>query len=253
MKNYTLSIIVPALNEEKNILLVIHNTLSALKEFAIEGEIIVVNDGSTDSTPVLVEKEIKENPNIVKMITHKKPEGIGASFWDGVDRAGCDIVVLIPGDNENNPREILRYYKLLDDVDIVIPFVFNKEVRSFSRNLISFVYRFIINATFLVNFNYTNGTVLYRKSALKELESRSKGFFYQAESLIRLAKGGCLFAEVPYKLNQRKGGISKAVTWRSVKHFIKDYFCLVWNYYFSKSRNDKIHFTDDSLTSARRK
>lgn len=249
----TLSIIIPALNEEKNILLVIHNTLSALKGFAIEGEIIVVNDGSTDSTAVLVENEIGKHQNIIKLINHKKPEGIGFSFWDGVDRARGDIVVLIAGDNENDPREILRYYKLLNDVDIVIPFVFNKEVRSFSRNLISFIYRFIINTTFLVNFNYTNGTVLYRKSVLKELENRSKGFFYQADALIRLVKRGYLFAEVPYKLNQRKEGVSKAVTWCAIKRVIKDYFCLVWDYYFSKSKNDKIHFPDDSLTSARRK
>ena len=89
------------------------------------------------------------------------------------------MVTMLPGDNENDPWEILRYRRLLEHVDIVIPFVFNKEVRSVFRNALSFIYRFIINTTFLVNFNYTNGTVLYRKSILKELYYRSTGFSFK--------------------------------------------------------------------------
>jgi len=229
-----LSIIVPALNEEKNISLVIDNTLSALKEFTISGEIIVVNDGSTDSTPALVQSKMVDNPGVLKMITHTKPQGIGASFWDGVDNANGDFVVMIPGDNENDPREILSYYRLLEHVDIVIPFIFNKEVRSFFRNTLSFIYRFIINTTFFVNFNYTNGTILYRKSALKELNYRSKGFFFQTDVLIRLVKRGYLFAEVPCRLNSREGGVSKAITFSSLACVIKEYLHLVKDYYFKK-------------------
>lgn len=237
----SLSIIIPALNEEKNILLVIDNTLSALKKFAIEGEIIVINDGSTDSTPVLVENEIKKNPNIIRMINHKKPEGIGASFWDGVDAARGNAVLLIPGDNENDPAEILRYHKLLEDVDMVVPFIFNKEIRSIFRNILSSLYRFIINTTFLVNFKYTNGTVIYRKSILKELNYRSNSFFFQTDILIKLVKRGYLFAEVPCRLGKRKEGSSKLITLSSLWRVMKDYLYLVRNYYFKKKKNGKIN------------
>jgi len=230
-----ISIIIPALNEEKNILLTIDNTLAAFKEFGINGEVIVVNDGSRDSTPLLVKKRIEENSDtLIRMITHDRPKGIGVSFWDGVDNANGDFVVMIPGDNENDPREILRYYRLLEHVDIVIPFIFNKEVRSFFRNTLSFIYRFIINTTFFVNFNYTNGTILYRKSALKELNYRSKGFFFQTDVLIRLVKRGYLFAEVPCRLNSREGGVSKAITFSSLACVIKEYLHLVKDYYFKK-------------------
>lgn len=249
----SLSIIIPALNEEKSILLVIDNSLSAMREFGINGEVIVVNDGSIDSTPRLVEKKMEENPGVVKMITHEKPKGIGASFWDGVDGAFGDAVVLIPGDNENDPREILRYYKLLDDVDIVIPFVFNKEVRSFLRNFLSFFYLFIVNLTFFVNFNYTNGTVLYRKSLLKKIDRRRNDFFFQTDILIRLAKRGYLFAEVPSRLGQRKGGVSKLTTPSSLLRIIKGYLCLIKDYYFKKGKETKVDFATDSLTAARRK
>lgn len=249
----SLSIIIPALNEEKSILSVIDNAFSAMREFDVGGEIIVVNDGSGDFTPKLVQKKMKDSPGILKMITHEKSEGIGASFWDGVDEALGDAVVLIPGDNENDPREILRYYTLLKDVDIVVPFIFNKEVRSFSRNLLSFLYRFIVNPTFFVNFNYTNGTIIYRKSLLKEINRRRNDFFFQTDILVRLVKRGYLFAEVPSRLDQRRGGTSKATTLSSLRRITRGYLRLIKDYYFKKEKKTEVGFAADSITAIRRK
>ncbi len=150
-KKMSVSVIMPALDEESNILDAIDNVLNSFKNFSINGEIVVINDGSTDKTSNLVNEEMKKNTQ-VRLIEHETPQGIGASFWDGVDNAHGDIVVLLPGDNENDSVEIFRYCNLLEHVDIVIPFVFNKEVRSLLRNFYSYIYRFIINTTFLVNF-----------------------------------------------------------------------------------------------------
>ncbi|MEW6618869.1 MAG: glycosyltransferase family 2 protein [bacterium] len=248
-KRLVVSVIMPALNEEKNILAAINNILKALEDFNINGEVIAVNDGSTDATEEMV-RDIMNKDNRVRMLRHEKPQGIGTSFWDGVDNAKGDIVIMLPGDNENDPWEILRYYELLDHVDMIIPFIFNKEARSLFRNVLSFIYRFIINTTFLVYFNYTNGTVLYRKSILKELEYRSHSFFFQTDILIRLVKRGYLFAEVPYRLGLRKEGVSKAITFPSLLQVTKGYFQLLNDIYFKKK--NKACFSDDSQTALRR-
>lgn len=246
-----ITVVMPALNEEKNILASITNTLRAFEDYEINGEIIVISDGSTDKTQDLVNKIIKKD-NRVRLIPHEVPKGIGASYWEGVDNANGNVVTWIPGDNENDPWEIFRYYKLLEHVDIVIPFVFNKEVRSLFRNALSFIYRFIINTTFRVNFNYTNGTVLFRRSILKEMDHRSYGFFFQTDVLIRAAKRGYLFAEVPYKLGLRSDGISKAVTFPSLLRVTNGYFRLIRDYYFTRSERDKGNFSEDSVTLKRR-
>ena len=130
---------------------------------------------------------LKKN-KLVSKIKHIYPQGIGISFWDGLDNAKGDIVVMLPGDNENDPWEIFRYLGLLEHVDIIIPFIFNKETRSIFRNVLSYIYRFIINMSFGINLNYTNGTVFYRRCILSDIELRSFGFFYQAELLIKLIK-----------------------------------------------------------------
>ncbi|NLO91448.1 MAG: glycosyltransferase family 2 protein [Elusimicrobia bacterium] len=244
------SVIMPALNEERNIAAAISNSIQAFQDAGIAGEVVVVNDGSTDRTAELAANLSAANPGMVQLVRHETPQGIGASFWDGVDHARGEVVVMLPGDNENDPWEIFRYYRLLEHVDMVIPFIFNKEVRSLFRNALSFAYRFIINTTFLVYFNYTNGTVLYRKSILRELKYRSTGFFFQTDMLIRLVKHGYLFAEVPYRLGQRKTGVSKAVSFPSFIRVAKGYVRLVRDQYFQK--RDACSFSSDSQTLKRR-
>ncbi len=250
-KKVNISVIMPALNEEKNVLAAIDNTLKAFEEFNINGEIVVVDDGSTDGTGDLVNHTVEKDSR-VRLICHQVSRGIGASFWDGVDNANGGIILMIPGDNENDPWEILRYHKLVEHVDIVIPFIFNKEARPLFRNALSFVYRFIVNTTFLVNFNYTNGTVLYRKSILKELDYRGNGFFFQTDILIRTVKRGYLFAEVPCRVGLRREGVSKAVTFPSLLQVMRGYLHLVRDLYGKKHKKSKVHFSGDSLTASRR-
>lgn len=55
-----ISIIVPALNEEKNIRAAIVNVLDGLTGFGVKGEVIVVNDGSVDKTEELVMREMEK-------------------------------------------------------------------------------------------------------------------------------------------------------------------------------------------------
>lgn len=212
----------------------------------------MINDGSADSTPNLVKRKIEQFPQIIRMVNHTAPQGIGVSFWDGADQAQGDVVCMLPGDNENDPREILRYVNLLEHVDIIIPFVFDKSVRSRLRNFLSYIYKLIINSTFFLSLNYTNGTVLYRKSLLKELNHRSSGFFFQTDILVRLLKRKYLFAEVPYGLRNRKEGGSKAINFRSLKEVMKGYLRLLGDIY-SKRDSTKWTFSSDSVSAKRYK
>lgn len=246
-----ISIIMPALNEQADVAHAVTDTLRAFDDFELDGEIIVVNDGSTDRTGEVVQAIVARDPR-VRMLRHETPQGIGASFWDGVDHARGATVCMLPGDNENNPWETLRYCSLLEHVDLVIPFVFNRQTRSAFRNLLSLVYRVIINTTFLVNFNYTNGTIIYRRSILMDLPFRSEGFFYQTDILVRTVKKGYLFAEVPYRLNARRGGESKAMSFPSLMQVVRGYLRLLHDSRYSKPKERRKGFAAGSTTAERR-
>ena len=224
------SVVMPAYNEELNVSDAVSSVIRTFDELGILGELIVVDDGSTDRTNEIV-SQFRDVDQRVQLVLHESNQGIGRAFWTGVDRSIGASVTMLPGDNENDPIETLRYVSLLEHVDFVVPFVFNKEVRSLFRNTLSFVYRFIINSTFLVHFNYTNGTVIYRRNVLDAVEVRNDGFFFQTDILVRSVKSGFLFAEVPYRLSIRRSGKPKAVSFPSFLKVVKGYLRLVRDLY----------------------
>lgn len=223
----TLSVVMPCLNEQDNVSSAIRRTLAAFDRHGIEGEIVVINDGSTDGTADVVRALAGRYPSI-RLIEHARPMGIGASFWDGVRNARNDFVTMFPGDDENDPDDALLCYYLTRDVDIIVPFIHNVEVRSISRRLISSLYRFVINITFGMNLNYTNGTVVYNRAILDGVTLKSNGFLYQAELLIKLIRAGYLYAETPHFLSRRSSGKTKALTLKSFLQVTRGYLGLIW-------------------------
>lgn len=244
--------IMPSLNEENNVVEAITSTLEAMDAFGIDGRVMVIDDGSTDETGERVSEYMSRDPR-VRMIRHDTPQGIGSSFWEGVEQADTEGVVIIPGDNEIDPVEIFRYAVLMNHVDIVIPFLYDRNTRSMFRNILSLIYRKIINMTFRTNFNYTNGAVLYRREVLLTLNYRSRSFFFQTDILIRLVRDGYLFAEVPYKIRRREHGRSKAVNFPSLFAVMRGYFLLIKAIYFkAKYKSQPKEISPGSMTAARR-
>ena len=220
----------PALNEQKNIGPAIESVLAAFCAYNIDGEIIVVDDGSSDTTARIVKRKMLEDGRI-RLISHKFPFGIGASFWDGAAQALGQAVVMIPGDNENKPEEILRHLPRLDSVDMVIPYVSNTRDRPLSRRAFSWLYTEIVNAAFGLKLKYFNGTVLYKKEVLERIRPLSRGFFYQAEILIKAVKVGRLFAEVSYSIREKPAGMPRALSWKSFFDICGCYLGLIKDIY----------------------
>lgn len=238
----------PALNEEQNISKAVENVMQAFNCLGVHGEIVVINDGSTDQTKKIVE-ELMGNYPCIQLICHDKPKGIGASYWEGIGKSRGEIVTMLPGDAENDAYEILRYLPLMEHVDMVIPFIYNQNVRSWKRRMISKFYKGIINLSFGMLLNYMNGSVMYRKCVLQDITLKSSGFFYQTELLIKSIKSGYLYAEVPCALQQRVSGESKALTFKSLQKVIRGYLSTMASVYALDRKEKPI--MSDSVTALR--
>jgi dolichol-phosphate mannosyltransferase len=211
----SVSIIMPALNEEECLPGSIEGTLKALDATKTVGELIVVNDGSTDQTMSHIQQWMKSDSR-VSVVVHDHPEGIGRSFWDGFSKARNDVVVMYPGDGEMLPAEMLNYLELFDQVDVVVPFIVNGVVRSAVRRFLSDGYAWLMNSGLGLKVRHTNGLVMYRRSILEGVRLRNNGFLYQAELLLKTVGRGYLFAEVPYFIRPRMAGQSKASLFKTV-------------------------------------
>ena len=226
----SISIAVPALNEAATISEVLDKLISCLNSYKINWELILINDGSSDTTAEIMERFYESLPEKIKFINRRQNKGLGYSIREAMRITNCEAFTWLPADGENEPQDLLKYLPLLNYVDIIIPFATNKGVRSIFRRIISSAYLTIINLSFGTMFNYTNGNIIYKKKILDKLELDSTSFFFQTETLMKAVRlnSDVLFAEVPIFLKARTTGKSGAFKLKNILKVCKDYLRLIF-------------------------
>lgn len=242
----SISIIIPALNEEDSLRAAVNSAVSALDDANVEGEIIIINDGSTDNTGAIAE-EVKKPDKRISVIHHNTPMGMGYSFLDGVSKANNEVVTIFGGDNEGIPSEYFLYLPLFEYVDIVVPFFINAQ-RSIFRTLISKTYLFVAKTLLGLNLHQLTSPVLYRRSILNGINLSGHGFSYQTELLFKTIRRGYLYAEVPFFTRGRASGKSSAFRLKNILNIIYAIMVMFFNRLFSK----KQEWPHSSSATARR-
>lgn len=117
-----LSILIPAHNEEKAIGAVLDELIEVLE--GQKYEIIVVDDGSTDKTPKIVQKK-----DSIKLIQHHYNKGYGAAIKTGIKNATNEVILIIDGDGSYPVKAIPELLKEADKYDMVVGARTGKEVK----------------------------------------------------------------------------------------------------------------------------
>jgi dolichol-phosphate mannosyltransferase len=107
-----ITVIVPVLNEEKNITGLLEEISNAAQACPIS-EIIYVNDNSTDKT-LDVLNALKEKYPSLRVLSHDRRCGQSAALWAGIKAAGNDLIVTLDGDGQNDPADIPLLYNLYE-------------------------------------------------------------------------------------------------------------------------------------------
>ena len=132
-----ISIVIPVLNEERNII----NLITEIKknlEKKIKYEIIIVDDGSSDNTYNVLLKYLKKN-NKVLVFKHKKNYGQSVSLRTGIMQTSSNYIVTLDGDGQNDPRDILKLLKNFEPDKEFMMVIGNrvKRIDNFARRLAS--------------------------------------------------------------------------------------------------------------------
>ena len=227
MSNRTLSVIIPALNEEGNLAAAVGTVLDAIGNRFADYELLIFDDGSTDCTGQIADDLAARHPR-VRVIHNERNMGFGYNYIRGVELARKEYVVLFPGDNEI-PGEAIR--PILDAVgraDIVVPYISTPAVRTWSRRFISSSFVALVNLLFGLRIRYFNGPCVIRRALLQSIPLRTHGFAYMAAILVRLIRSGHSYIEVPMPLQPRKHGRSKAFRPKNILSVVRTLTGLFW-------------------------
>lgn len=229
----TLSVIIPALNEERNIASSIENVLSAIDDNFSDYEIIVFDDNSSDKTRDIAEKLTAKNKKI-QLIHNEKTIGFGYNYRKGVELARFEYVSMIPGDDEISVDSINEMYRAIGKADIVIPYTLNYRSRPLLRRFISFIFTKTLNFIFNLRLNYYNGPVIHRRELIRSVTLSTNSFAFQAEALVKLIKSGHSYIQVGMLLKERRYGRSKAFRIKNILGVLKTVIKLFAEVYLFK-------------------
>ena len=234
-KNESISVFFPAFNDEATIAALVKNALEVLPQLTDDFEVIVVNDGSTDSTRLILNELASTFPNF-KVVHHSKNRGYGAALRTGFETATKNLVFYTDGDGQYDVREILALYPLLTEKIDVVNGYKKKRADKFHRIIIGKLY----SRTARLLFNLPIRDVdcdfrLIRRKKIKKAGLEFSSGVICVELVRKLAAGDCAFAEVPVNHYPRQHGQSQFFTFRRITRTGFDFFSLWLKLFVIKS------------------
>jgi dolichol-phosphate mannosyltransferase len=211
----SLSVLVPALNEEKGLEATVLQLLGMASGMGHDFEIIVVDDGSSDATATIARRLSGHDPR-VRLLQNERNMGLGYSYLRGVREARKTHFVYIPGDNSWPPDSVAEIFRHLGKADVVTSYATNPEVRVGYRRVLSSLYTTIVNALFGLRMRYYNGLTIYPMDVLRANLPTTHGFGFQAETLLKALYAGASVVEVAVAIDETAAQASKAITVRNI-------------------------------------
>jgi len=225
-QKYSISVILPAYNEEGNI----KEVIEEMNEFLLKQdkfnnyEIIVVEDGSRDNTTKILRGLASRIPYL-KLITHCKNLGYGKALLSGVKISQHPLVFFMDADRQFNIKEIAKMYSFIKDFDIIAGYRYKRK-DSVYRIVLGKIYTWLVSLLFGLKIKDLNcGFKLVKKKILDvEYIYSNAGVFY-TEIFLKAKNKGYKIKQIPIehfpRLRGRQSGASLKVIFNSIIDLIR--------------------------------
>lgn len=212
-----ISLVIPLYNEDESVIPLSHEIRKALSRINIDYEVILVDDGSTDSSLQKL-KEITRTDNRFKYLSLRKNYGKSAALHEGFRFASGDAVVTLDADLQDDPHEIQNLIKKLDDgYDLCSGWKKKRQdpfIKKISSRFYNFVTR-IISGVKIHDFNC--GLKAYKKEVVENVKVYGELHRYIP---VLASWQGYKVTEIPVNHHPRRYGKTKFGASRFFKGFI---------------------------------
>ena len=218
-----LSLVIPFYNEQENIKVVVDGLVNSFEQASIEYELVLVNNGSVDASPQILEDLAKEKQKTIKIVHVQINQGYGWGIINGLKNATGEFVGFMSGDGQINTESVLRVLECIrnENYDLV---KVNRVVRhdGMTRRVLSLLYNFLFWVLFNVKTKDVNGSPkVLRRELLNVIDPISKDWFIDAEIMIKAKYLNLNVEELPTEFLRRKKGRSH-VKFTTIFEFVRN-------------------------------
>ncbi|MCD4783203.1 MAG: glycosyltransferase family 2 protein [Candidatus Eremiobacteraeota bacterium] len=206
----TLTVIIPAYNEEKCIEKTLSDLFKSAKSDDIDLSLVVVDDGSQDATYDIVKKLAQDNSKI-SLVGHNTNRGFGKTVMTGIKHSSDENLLLVPADGQFDPGEMDIFLDALDEYDLAIGTRSSRSGYTLFRQFVSYLYINLVNIFFCQNYRDTNWVQAWKRKIFDKISPESTGVFFLQETITRANRMGYLIGQVnsihlPRETGEAKGG-----------------------------------------------
>ncbi|HLG66176.1 MAG TPA: glycosyltransferase [Ktedonosporobacter sp.] len=202
---HSLSVVMPAHNEEVAIAATVSAAVEALANWTQDYEVIVVNDGSKDGTRAIVEEIATVNPR-VRLINHDVNQGYGAALVSGFEASEKDLVFFMDSDGQFDIRDLERFFPLIEEYDAVLGYRIDRQ-DTWMRKLNAWGWKMLVRVVFKLRVRDIDCAFkLYRGQFFREHRLETRGAMINTELLYKFRRAGYTYTEVGVQHLPRRGG-----------------------------------------------
>lgn len=193
---YSLSIVLPAYNEEANVEKAVEEVSAVARQLGLDYEIILVNDGSADRTGEIAREIAPRIPNF-RLVEHYPNRGYGGALKAGFAAATKDLITFVPADKQFVFSEIERFLERIHKADIVCGYRVNRQ-DNVMRRFNAFGWNTLVRLLFgYLCRDIDCGFKLFRREVLKQVTLVSDGAMIDTEFLAGARARGFRLTETP--------------------------------------------------------
>lgn len=200
----SLTIAIPAYNEEQSIAGVIKNTLRNGPKYLSDFEIVIIDDGSTDKTGKIADSFTRKDKRV--RVVHQKNGGYGNAMLRGIQEAKKEFVAYMPADGQFLVQDMEYCLPHMKHADLILGARGSRADYTTYRLILSYTYLILLRILFGISYQDVNWLTIWRTKLVQKLPISSRGIFLLAEIVVRFQRKGLRIVEAPSFYRPRKGG-----------------------------------------------
>lgn len=201
----SLSIMIPAFNEEGNLPNLIKQTVQDTRKISSNFEIVIVNDGSTDNTETVAKNLAKTHPE-VRLATYKKNKGLALAWRTGIQACKKDIILYIEGDGQQPFKDQYDLLEKIKHADLVLGVRTYRFDYTPFRKTLSYGFLFLVWLLFGLTYKDLGWSQAYRRKIFDKIEMKAVTPFFDTEVVIKALRYGFKVVEAHSYYRPRKAG-----------------------------------------------
>lgn len=224
---HSLSVLIPAYNEEELLQSSVALMLAAAAAAAEDYELVIVDDGSVDATPALLERLAAAEPRI-RALHHERNRGIGGAICTAARHARCNRAIICPVDSPLSAAQLTAFLEAGAEDTIVVGYRPERVGYRGWQQIGSAVYHTLACALLRLPLKDINWIHLYPTKLFTEVEIEFGGIVYLGEVLAKAKRLGYRFVEIEAPMVARLKGVATISKPRTIWRTFWDLWRLWW-------------------------